>query len=109
MFIFCCFKSGSTIDDVNSEPRCFLLRFLDYLAECTILGWILKPAFIGSNYQDSEKYRKIKFNDYNEKEVLLSDHMSIHSSDDTESDLRSVDEGAIAVLTMDEIRNMKNA
>jgi len=28
--------------------------------------------------------------------------------DESESDYKSVDEGAIAVLTMDEIRNMKN-
>ena len=29
-------------------------------------------------------------------------------SEETESDFKSVDEGAIAILSMDEIRNMKN-
>ena len=38
---------------------------------------------------------------------MLLESGSMNGSEDTESDLRSVDEGAINILSMDEIRNMK--
>ena len=34
--------------------------------------------------------------------------MNFSDDEDMESDYKSVDEGAIAILSMDEIRNMKN-
>ena len=51
----------------------------------------------------------MSFYDFDEKNDCDPEAMNFMSDgDDTESEFKSVDEGAIAVMSMDEIRNMKN-
>ena len=58
------------------------------------------------------KIRNLSFYDFDDDKSLLSDRKSAKHTplgfDDSDTEDQSVDEGAIAILSMDEIRNMKN-
>ena len=55
------------------------------------------------------RFKALSFYDFDEDKTLLNSSMHFDSDgDETESEFHSVDEGAIAVLSMDEIRNMRN-
>ena len=106
--IFCCFRrETSTPKQTN---KCFINRLLDVFGEESLMARLLGKR--SDRLEIETSFKQLSFYDFNEEKSSLlgqTPGMNFESDgDETESDIRSVDEGAIAVLTMEEIRNMKD-
>lgn len=107
--VFCCTskKGNSNQTPQDEEERSCAGRWMGTFGERA-----LGRRFTGQPLEDEDAHLRSKalsFYDFDEdKSSLLTSGMRFDSEgDETESEFNSVDEGAIAVLTMDEIRNMR--
>ena len=74
-------------------------------------------AYTGRRYDEDTietqmRFKSLSFYDFDEDKKPLTDSTAMNfddsENDDAVSEFQSVDEGAIAVMSMDEIRNMRD-
>ncbi len=87
-------------------------KFLNCFGEKSLVARIVGKDEINEN--DTPRFKALSFYDFDEDKSLINGSGNSRDIefnddgdlDDDQSDNKSVDEGAIAILSMDEIRNM---